>query len=82
MKLIEVTLCYPKFATKEPRDESEVLVKKAFFIPQNVVALFEEADKPVAKTRIELAGGIVFLIAEPIDEITEKINNQLALELK
>ena len=82
MKLLEATLCYPKFVNREPKDESEVLLKKVFFIPQNVVAIFEEVEKPMAKTRIELAGGIGFLITETIEDLATRINTQLQLEVK
>ena len=74
MKLIEVTTLHPKFIGREPKDESEVVAKKASFFPQNLVAMIEENEKPVVKTRIELAGGVGFLVAESIDELTEKIN--------
>lgn len=77
MKLIEVTTLHPKFIGREPRDENEVVARKAYFFPQNLVAMMEENEKPVAKARIELAGGVGFIVAESVEQLSSAINEMV-----
>jgi len=74
MKLIEVTSLHPKFIGREPKDETEIVARKVVFFPQNVCAIIEETEKPVAKARIEIIGGVGFIVAESVEQLTEMIN--------
>lgn len=81
MKLIEVTMCYPKYG-REPKDEGEVCLKKAFFISQNIISIIEETEKPMVKTIVHLAGGVSLYVTDTVEDLREKIDHALKEEFK